>query len=135
MKTFNTIAVLLICLLSSGSMMAQSKNNVATKHEVDKMPEYPGGMTELVGYLGNTIKYPEGAKKAGAEATIFIKFVVDKKGKVTKVSSMSKEEDTREDMIMEAIRVIKSMPNWMPAEKDGKKVACEMVLPIKFKLN
>jgi len=30
--------------------------------------------------------------------------------------------------------VVSSMPNWIPAEKDGKKVDAEMVLPVAFAL-
>ena len=129
MKSLTSIAFALICFMWAGSLHAQKSTT-----KVDKMPEYPGGMTAMVEYLGGQIKYPEAAEKAGAEATIHIKFVVGTDGSVKSVSSITKAEDTREDMIMEAIRVIKSMPDWKPAMKDGKKVACEMVLPIKFAL-
>lgn len=38
-------------------------------------------------------------------------------------------------LITEAERVIKKMPKWTPAKKDGKAVASEFVLPITFRLN
>lgn len=38
-------------------------------------------------------------------------------------------------LITEAERVIKKMPKWTPAKKDGKAVASEFILPFSFRLN
>lgn len=38
-------------------------------------------------------------------------------------------------LITESERVIKKMPKWTPAKKDGKAVASEFILPITFRLN
>ncbi|WP_343632124.1 TonB family protein [Fluviicola sp.] len=99
--------------------------------EVDKQPEYPGGMEAMTKYLVANIRYPEEAVKSKTTGKVYVSFVVTKDGKVTKTTvkrSVSKEIDA------EAIRVISSMPNWIPGEKDGKKVDAEMVLPVSFAL-
>lgn len=99
--------------------------------EADKMPEYPGGTEGLTKYLVNNIRYPEAAAKANTTGKVFVSFIVTKDGKVSKPAikrGVSKELDN------EALRVISAMPNWIPAEKDGKKVDAEMVLPVSFKL-
>jgi TonB family protein len=106
-----------------------------TQADVDKMPEYPGGNEALMTYLVANIKYPETAKKEKAEGMVVVKFVVKKDGKVSKVHTVSEQKDLRADLSTEAIRVIKNMPKWIPAEDGGKKVDCEMALPIKFKLD
>ena len=101
----------------------------------EKMPEYPGGMTALIEYLTQNIHYPEAAKKENAEGMIIVKFTVGTDGTLSDISTVNKGETQRSDMVMEAIRVVKSMPKWTPAQDKGKAVKCEMSLPIKFKLS
>ena len=81
-----------------------------------------------------TVNEAEAARKEKAEGMVVVKFVVQKNGKISKISTVNQGEPAREDFVKEAIRVIKSMPDWVPAEQDGKKVHCEMALPVKFKL-
>lgn len=101
----------------------------------EKMPEYPGGMTALVQFLTDNIRYPEAAKKENAEGMIVVKFIVGKDGALSDISTVNKGETQRADLVMEAIRVVKAMPKWTPAQDKGKAVPCEMALPIKFKLS
>jgi protein TonB len=119
-------------LLALGLQTASAQKQ---QSDVDKMPEFPGGQAAMMTYLANNIKYPETAKKEKAEGMVVVKFVVAKDGSITKVSTVSEQKDLRADLSTEAIRVVKSMPKWTPAEDEGKKVDCEMALPIKFKLD
>lgn len=99
--------------------------------EVDKMPEYVGGMEAMTKYMTSNIRYPETAVKSKTTGRVVVSFVVTKDGKVTKAvvkRGVSKELDA------EALRVVSSMPNWIPGEKEGKKVDAEMVLPVAFAL-
>lgn len=107
----------------------QSSSQVET--EVDKQPEFPGGMTALMTYLSNNIHYPESAVKAKTTGKVVVSFVVSKNGKVTQAKikkGVSKELDA------EALRVVSSMPDWTPGEKNGNKVDAEMFLPVAFQL-
>jgi TonB family protein len=101
----------------------------------EKMPEFPGGMEALIQYMVANIKYPETAQKEKAEATIVVKFKVEKDGSVSGISTANEGSVQRSDLVMEAIRVVKGMPKWTPAQDKGKAVSCEMVLPVKFKLD
>lgn len=108
-----------------------SDSKAPQEKEVDKMPEYPGGSEAMIKYLTSNIRYPEAAAKAKTTGKVFVSFVVSKDGKVTNAAvkrGVSKELDA------EALRVVSAMPNWKPAEKDGKKVDAEMVLPVSFAL-
>lgn len=99
--------------------------------EVDKMPEYVGGSEAMTKYLTSNIRYPEAAVKAKTTGRVIVSFVVTKDGKVTKAAvkrGVSKELDA------EALRVVSSMPNWIPGEKEGKKADTEMILPVSFAL-
>ena len=105
-----------------------------TKHlenDIEVQPEFVGGQKALMNYLVKSIKYPEKAKKNNIEGTVHVKFKVSKSGQIENVT-LKKSVNTLLDI--EAVRVIKSMPNWNPGQKDGKAVAVEMVMPIKFQL-
>ena len=98
---------------------------------VDKMPKFPGGDAGLVKYLGKKVKYPNIAKENGLEEKIYIRFCVTKKGKVERVSVL---RGTEPILYKEALRVIKSLPEWEPGEKNGLKVNVWYTVPINFKL-
>lgn len=98
---------------------------------VEKMPEFKGGQEELVNYLVKNIQYPEDAKKANLTGKVFVEFVVDKKGSI-KDAKVAKSDNVVFNG--EALRVISSMPDWVPGENKGKKVSVKLVLPISFAL-
>ena len=102
-----------------------------TQQEVEKPAEYVGGSEAMTKYMVNNIRYPESAAKSKTTGKVYVSFVVTKDGKVTKAAvKRGFDKDCNE----EAVRVISSMPNWKPAEKDGKKVDSELVLPVSFAL-
>ena len=47
---------------------------------VEKMPEFIGGDRARIQYLQDNIKYPGMDKAAGIEGTVYLKFIVNKKG-------------------------------------------------------
>ena len=99
--------------------------------ELSKVAEYPGGQTALFQYMGNNIQYSKEAQKEGISGKVIVQFTVKADGSIAYVivkKGVSKALDT------EALRVIKNMPDWTPAEKDGKAVASQMTLPIMFAL-
>ncbi|MCB0409595.1 MAG: TonB family protein [Flavobacteriales bacterium] len=96
--------------------------------KVDQMPDFKGGIEKLYEFMGSSLKYPEEAKDI--EGVVFVSFVVNSKGKVEKVN-LEKGINTYLDN--EAMRVVKSMPNWTPGKHDGKDVSVKMVLPISYK--
>ena len=71
------------------------------------------------------------AKKDKIEDTVVSKFIISKDGSI---QNLSIKKSVRTDIDNEAIRVIQSMPNWIPGEKDGQKVDVQFFLPITFKL-
>jgi len=101
------------------------------QHVVEKQPEYKGGFDAMLNFLKNNIKYPETAKKSGIQGIVYIQFIVEKTGKVSKIRilrGISKECDE------EAIRVVNSMPKWIPGRQDGKAVPVMFQIPVKFQL-
>ncbi len=61
------------------------ENDVLMHDQVEEMPEYPGGIPAIRKHIAENITYPESAKASKLSAKIFVSFVVDEKGKVTRV--------------------------------------------------
>ena len=123
--------------LISWTYQTSTKQHQSTKlsndplSEVDKLPEFNGGTESMIQYLSTNIKYPESAKKHNVSGKVITSFIVTETGKVTAVSI---KRGVNAEIDAEAKRVVESMPDWIPAEKDGEKVSTEMCLPIAFQL-
>ena len=98
---------------------------------VEQMPEFPGGMEEMMKFLQQNIQYPASAAKNKVEGRVVLQFVVEKDGQIGEVK-VARSVDPELDA--EALRVVKSMPNFIPGRQDGKPVAVWYTLPINFKL-
>ena len=97
----------------------------------EKMPEYPYGADSLLNYLSNEIVYPKKAQKKGVEGRVYVQFIVNRDGSISDAKVL---RGIGVECDEEALRVINSMPNWIPGENNGKKVAVKYTLPIKFVL-
>lgn len=98
---------------------------------VDKMPSFPGGDDGLRKYLAQNIKYPLEAQEEGVQGRVFVKFVIEADGSISHVK-VARPFDPYLDW--EAVRVVKSMPNWTPGKQDGKAVRVSYTVPINFVL-
>jgi len=115
---------------------APIKEQAAEKPEhvaiIKKAPEFPGGKEALVKFLCDRLVYPSSAVRTRVEGSVHIQFIVDANGKITDVTVV-KGIDRLCDQ--EAIRLVSSMPDWIPAEINGKKSAVRFTLPIRFSLS
>jgi TonB family protein len=99
--------------------------------KVEQMPEFPGGQTELINFLMKSVKYPQQAMESAIQGKVFVSFVVGKKGSVLN-AKIERGVDPLLDA--EALRVVNSMPKWIPGKEKGKDVAVQFTLPISFRL-
>ena len=127
--------VVVVTTKKAAAAKAEESNGSDAQQEVfqvvEKMPEFEGGVENMMKFLQQNIKYPEEAKKSGAQGRVIVQFVVEKDGSVTDakvVKSVSPELDA------EALRVVKSMPKWVPGEQRGEKVRVQFTLPVMFKM-
>lgn len=97
----------------------------------EKAAEFVGGIDALRTFLATNLSYPPESRMQGKEGTVFVSFIVNKDGSVSD-HQIIKGVDPLMDA--EALRVVKTSPNWIPAEQDNKVVRARFVLPIKFKL-
>ncbi len=98
---------------------------------IEQMPEFPGGDAALLRFLSNNIKYPIVAAENHIQGTVICFFVVESDGSVSTVQ-VARGVDKLLDN--EAVRVIKSMPNWIPGKQKGVCVSVRYTLPIGFRL-
>ena len=98
---------------------------------VEQMPQFPGGENAMREFIQKTLKYPEEAKKNKVQATVLVNFVIDKEGKIRNPKVIRSSPELND----EALRVLNSMPAWIPGKQGGKPVPVSYTLPIKFALN
>ena len=94
-------------------------------------PEFPGGDTALQKYLKDNVKYPQMAKENGIEGIVGVDFIVHTDGTLGNIKLVSLVDP---DLEQEAIRVIKNMPAWIPAEKNGQPVEAPAQVNVPFVL-
>ena len=99
---------------------------------VEHMPEFPGGMEEMMKYLSMNIRYPEAAHKAGKQGRVLVNFVVEADGTISNANVL---RSVSEELDAEAIRVIQNMPKWKPGMQNGQAVRVKYTIPISFRLN
>lgn len=97
----------------------------------EQMPEFPGGMKELLKFLQNNLKYPENAMKNNVQGRVIVQFVVEKDGTLTEFK-VARSVDP--DLDAEALRVLQIMPKWKPGMQRGKIVRVKFAVPVSFKL-
>ena len=97
----------------------------------EQMPEFPGGMKELLKFLQNNLKYPENAMKNNVQGRVIVQFVVEKDGTLTEFK-VARSVDP--DLDAEALRVLQIMPKWKPGMQRGKIVRVKFTVPVSFKL-
>ena len=97
----------------------------------EQMPEFPGGMKELLKFLQDNLKYPENAMKNNVQGRVIVQFVVEKDGTLTEFK-VARSVDP--DLDAEALRVLQIMPKWKPGMQRGKIVRVKFTVPVSFKL-
>lgn len=128
------IPVLFLFSVFTYTVDAQNKVNEKSDvyRTVDEMPVYPGGNDALRNFITQNVTYPEKAKKEGIRGKVFVSFVINKKGEVTKAKI---ERGVSPELDKEALRVIKSLSKWTPGKEKGKLAKVQFTVPINFALN
>ena len=98
---------------------------------VEQMPQFPGGDAALLKWVGEHIRYPAIAQENNIQGRVVLQFVVTKTGKVGEVKVLRSKDP---DLDKEAVRVIKSLPKFVPGKMNGHAVNVWYTLPVTFKL-
>ena len=97
----------------------------------EKQPEFKGGFDAMLKFIGDNMKYPQSAIENGIQGTVYVRFVVDKSGKLTNINV---ERGIGRGCDEEAVRIVQNMPDWNPGVSKGMPVNVNQVVIVKFKL-
>jgi TonB family protein len=98
---------------------------------VEEMPVFPGGDTELLKYIGSHTIYPENAKAKRIQGRVIIRFCITAEGNVNKISVLKGVDP---ELDAEAARVVKTLPSFQPGRSGGNAVPVWYMVPITFTL-
>lgn len=103
-----------------------------TRNDVDQWPQFPGGVQAYIDFMNSNLKYPAECIEKEVEGRVLVRVTIDEKGNVTDPKVLKAIDPLLDS---EALRVVKSMPQWVPGSKEGKSVAASYVIPVTFRLN
>lgn len=98
---------------------------------VEQMAQFPGGEAALMSWVANHINYPATAQENGVQGRVIVQFVVKKDGSIGDVKVVRGKDP---DLDREAVRVVKTFPNFIPGKMNGQPVNVWYTLPVNFKL-
>ncbi len=98
---------------------------------VEIMPEFPGGDKALLKWIGEHMTYPAVAAENGVEGRVSCSFIINIDGSISDIQILRSIDPSLD---REAIRVLKSMPNWKPGMQQGRPVRVKYNVPVRFKL-
>jgi len=98
---------------------------------VEVEAQYPGGFDSLRVFVNRNLNYPESSIMAGEQGRVYLSFVVELDGSLSNITVMRGVSRLIDE---EAVRLVSSMPNWIPGEQSGKTVRSLFRIPLVFKL-
>ena len=108
-------------------------NNTTEKDSVYEITEepaqYPGGLQAGMQFLAQNIKLPPEIMKLGIQGRVVAQMIIRSDGKVSDVKII---RSLHPDLDKEVVRVLETMPLWVPGKKDGKAVNSQITIPVKF---
>lgn len=96
---------------------------------VEQYPVFPGGDPAMTSFIQGNFKFPR-QNFSNDQGTIYVRFVVSHKGEIHDAAI---ERGLSPDLDREAIRVVRSMPNWEPGKHRGRPVNVRMIIPIRVR--
>jgi len=142
MKKFSLLLALAITIFApvSAQKTVIAKDSHSVKKQIeqdsaldvcDQLPQFKGGDVAMMDFIRTSISYPKDAAEQGLQGRVVLRFIVEKDGTISNsevLKSASLSLDT------EALRVVNSMPQWIPGKHKGKVVRVRYVLPVTFRL-
>jgi TonB family protein len=125
--------VITVCYVYVPEIESIEEDSMEVYSFVEQMPEFPGGDKAVREFIAKNIKYPRvSCYEGGIEGKVYCRFIIEKDGTVSNVTII-RSLDPMVDK--EAVRVIESMPQWIPGKQNGKPVRVSYVVPVVFKMH
>lgn len=104
--------------------------NLSAGQSLEKEPSFTQGVPEE--YALQQLRYPEPLLAKGIKGYAICEFTIDKEGTVLHPYVL---QSTHPEFAEEALRIVKGMPEWIPAKVNGKSVECKYALYVPFRPN
>jgi TonB family protein len=99
----------------------------------DEDAEFPNGGLAFTNYLKQNLVYPSEEKIKGVSGTVYVLFTINEVGNIEDIKILRGIKGFP-NLDNEALRLIKNMPKWNPAIKNGKPIKTRYSYPVKFVL-
>jgi TonB family protein len=99
--------------------------------QVERMPEFPGGLQAFGKFLSDNIRYPKADHDNGVSGRVFCTFIVEIDGTLSDIKAVRGPSAA---MSAEAVRVLTKSPKWKPGFQNGHPVRVTYTVPINFAL-
>ncbi|GAA4460688.1 hypothetical protein GCM10023189_36200 [Nibrella saemangeumensis] len=119
----------LLLIFASTTLAFSASGQVYKEYDVDKSASFPGGEMALYTFLQDSLRYPNEAIQNNVKGSVFVELTIDKTGNITQVKPIKGIGNGCDE---EAVRLVKAMPRWQPAQKGNKSVAMLYNLRILF---
>ena len=106
-------------------------SGVYEDYEVDFVPEFPGGVSEMAKFIQENFEYTDSSLFYQENQKVWVEFIINQDGKISHIQILKGQKFTGNEMV----RVISIMPNWKPGELNGVKVKVKYTLPITYCLH
>lgn len=128
MKRFTALFALLFVFAMMSAQSDESGSKTATqKEDVITQPEFKGGIEKMYQYISDNFEYPENAAKRSVNGKMEVEFTVERSGDITYVGILKGLDYSIDE---EVLRLLKGMPRWIPATKNGVPVRYKVSMPI-----
>jgi len=115
---------------SSSPAVALPDTTIRNTLELDKQPEFPGGIQKFYQFIGRNYKNPD--LDDAQVYRVMVSFVIEKDGSMSNIRVL---RDPGYGMGQEALRVLESLQTkWEPGRMSGQKVRTSYTLPIVVKI-
>nr|WP_299202460.1 energy transducer TonB [uncultured Brumimicrobium sp.] len=118
--------ILIFYLLIPFLLFSQEEIDTTIVLYPDIEAEFPGGPTEMKRFIIDNLEYPKIEFETVPNGRIFVEFIINIDGSIEQV--IVRKEGLK-DLDNAYIELVKNMPNWIPAEVEGKKVRSRALLP------
>lgn len=99
---------------------------------VEQMPTFPGGPAAMMKYIDENLKYPVVAHENGIQGRVVVSFIVEADGSISNVNVVRPVDSSLD---REAMRVVRSMPKWIPGKSNGRSVRVKYNVPVSFRID
>ena len=113
--------------LMQSAVDTDSIENSKIFDNVDEEASFPGGIAACMKYIADNFRYPNIQGDCSIQGKIVVTFTVNEDGNL---SDIKVKKSVYSDLDKEAVRVVKSMPSWIPAKQNGKAVKSRYTLPV-----